>query len=253
MTVVHPLDLLVLEALSEAVYADLVKAAPSRKAFFEPEDGRFIARVDKHERKYGGLASWKRFQRATFNFTEECRFIVITDVANFYDFINFSHLRNIIAATGPVRESYLDLLTFVLRRLAWIPDYMPPQETGMPQIEASAPRVLANAMLYEVDRLAEDLAVTNCARFMDDINFGVDGIIQAKRLIRDIDLTLQSRQLRLNSSKTKILDARAAHNHFCISENLILSTYDRLAPLVGSKPARKARLRGTLLKRYETW
>lgn len=81
---------------------------------------------------------------------------------------------------------------------------MPLTQVGMPQIETSATRVLANAMLYEVDKLCEHSAVSNYARFMDDMDVGVESVEKAKAIVRDMDLTLQSRQLRLNSSKTQI-------------------------------------------------
>lgn len=251
MTLVRPMDLLVLETLSKVIYPALKRAAPTNKAYFEPNDGKFRAQVTESD--YGSFASWKRFQRATLGFTDECRFVVVTDVANFYDFINFRHLRNIVAASGEVPEPFLDLLIFVLQKLSWSPDYMPSQEIGMPQIEASAPRVLANAMLYEVDRLVEEASIANYARFMDDIDFGTNTISQAKKIIRDIDLTLQSRQLRLNSSKTKILKAIEAHDHFCVSENRILEKFENLHQLVKNDSQKKSKLSKRLKEKHEKW
>lgn len=135
--------------------------------------------------------------------------------------------------------------------MAWTPDYMPRSEVGLPQMESNAPRVLANAMLYELDRVADDRAFGDYVRFMDDIDVGLDSLPKAKCVIRDIDLTLQSRQLRLNSNKTKILRANEAFDHFCIRENRFL---DRCAATVnlgtsGSvEPAKKA-----LAKAYTYW
>ncbi|MDZ7711553.1 MAG: RNA-directed DNA polymerase [Roseovarius sp.] len=101
-----------------------------------------------------------------------------------------------------------------------VPDYMPRLEMGYASIETEAPRVLlANAMLFELDRVVEQHSYRNYARFMDDIDFGVQTIVEAKRAVRDIDLTLQSRQLRLNSAKTQILTQQEAFRHFCVKEN----------------------------------
>lgn len=251
MTLVRPIDLLVLETLSKVIYPALKRAAPTTKAYFEPNDGKFRAQITESD--YGSFASWKRFQKATLGFADECKFVVVTDVANFYDFINFRHLRNIIAASGEVPEPFLDLLIFVLQKLSWSPDYMPSQEIGMPQIEASAPRVLANAMLYEVDQLVEEASIANYARFMDDIDFGTNTIAQAKQIVRDIDLTLQARQLRLNASKTKIMKAKEAHDHFCVSENRFLERFEQLFPLVKDKPVKMASLSKRLQKKHGEW
>lgn len=235
MTLVHPRDLLVLERLSKTIYSELKLKAPSKNAYFEPDDGNFKKAFSNGEHSYGSYLSWKKFQKAVFNFAKESEFIVVTDVANFYDFINFQHLRNVIASLADVRESTLDLIIYVLNRLTWTPDYMPLTQVGMPQIETSATRVLANAMLYEVDNLCESMSVSNYARFMDDIDAGVGSFVEAQTLVRDVDLTLQSRQLRLNSSKTKILTKKEAYSYFCIRQNLVLSRIEAISSKIGSK------------------
>jgi len=248
MTLVHPVDLLVLERLSRSVYFELKSKAPSKSAFFEPDDGKFIKGINQAEVKYGSFESWKRFQGAVFGFANENKYIVVTDVANFYDFINFQHLRNIVSSLADIRESLLDLLIYVLNKLTWTPDFMPLTQIGMPQIETSATRVLANAMLYEVDKVCEHSAVSNYARFMDDMDIGVETIADAKKIVRDVDLTLQSRQLRLNASKTRILTQKEAYTHFCIDENLHLARLERVIV------AKKASVAGKiLLKTYEAW
>lgn len=253
MTLVHPKDLLVLERLSRSFHADLKNKSPSKSAFFEPDDGNFKAGFQQSDFEYGSFASWKKFQKQVFGFSKENKFIVVTDVANFYDFINFNHLRNIISGLADVREGILDLLIYLLNRLTWLPDYMPLTHVGMPQIETSATRVLANAMLYEVDRVCEDSSVANYARFMDDMDIGVASIVGAKEIVRDIDLTLQSRQLRLNSSKTKILNQRDAFEFFCISENEYLARADDLLEKFSALPKGIALISRSLTRRYETW
>lgn len=249
MTLIHPRDLLVLERLSRTIYFELNLKAPSKSAFFEPDDGNFAKGFNQSDFEYGSFASWKKFQKVVFGFAKENKYIVITDVANFYDFINFQHLRNIVSSLADIRESILDLLIHVLNRLTWTPDFMPLTQVGMPQIETSATRVLANAMLYEVDRLCEHSAVSNYARFMDDMDVGVDSVEKAKVIVRDIDLTLQARQLRLNSAKTQILSQKEAFAHFCIPENRTLS---RLETLVEKGRFLKF-AKGILILEYETW
>lgn len=253
MTLIHPVDLLALERLSRSVHYELKLKAPSKSAFFEPDQGNFRDRLRINPTMYGSFASWKRFQKEIFGFASENEYIVVTDIANFFDFINFRHLRNVISSLTKIRESNLDLLINILSKLSWTPDFMPRSDTGMPQIETTATRVLANAMLFELDRVCEAHAVSNYARFMDDIDAGCRSYALAKSFVRDVDLTLQSRQLRLNASKTRILNKKEAFKYFCISENEFLA---RLTKLI-EKSRERIRLRSYLLQvaldKYEEW
>jgi hypothetical protein len=47
----------------------------------------------------------------------------------------------------------------------------------------------------------------------------VDTIVDAKVVLRDIDLVLQTRQVRLNSGKTQILSKNEALLHFRVFDN----------------------------------
>jgi hypothetical protein len=75
MTMPHPIDLLVLEVLSESVSSELERSKPSKKAFFEPDKGDFMRkRVDIYS-NYGAFASWKRFQKDGDSSGEVFRFL----------------------------------------------------------------------------------------------------------------------------------------------------------------------------------
>ena len=62
---------------------------------------------------------------------------------------------------------------------------------------------------------------------MDDIDAGVDTIEGAKKLLRDTDLVLQSRSLRLNAGKTRILTAEDAARHFRVRDNRFLDRLEK--------------------------
>lgn len=253
MTLSHPRDMIILQALSSSLQNDLKVSAPTDRAFFEPGDGQFSKnKLAQPDDSYGSVASWKRFQKTIFGFTKERNYIVVTDVANFYDFINFRHLRNVIASQCKVDEVTLDFLIYILNELSWSPDFMPRSEVGLPQMELEAPRILANAMLFELDKVATDHALGDYARFMDDIDVGVDTIVAAKNVVKDIDLTLQSRQLRLNASKTKILSTKRgdASRHFCIKENYLLDRiFERFEGGLFDKKKETKRVR----RLYQEW
>lgn len=223
-------DMVVLQVLSASLYAELKGKAPTKKAFFEPEEHAFSATGDKLD--YGGFAAWKKFQKTLLKFAEEREFVVVTDIANYYDSISYVHLRNVLSALSGEAECVLDMLIFILSGLLWQPDYMPRVEIGLPQIDIDAPRYLAHCFLFELDRHLAAKEDVDFVRFMDDIDIGVDTVSRAKTILKEIDLLLQTRQVRLNSGKTQILTKAEAEVHFCIEQNAEL---DELTEKLESK------------------
>ena len=143
----------------------------------------------------------------------------MTDIANYYDSISYVHLRNAIASISGVEECVIDMLIYVLADLLWQPDYTPRIEVGLPQINLDAPRLLAHCFLYELDAYLASDPGRDFVRYMDDIDIGVDTIVEAKRALKTVDLVLQTKQVRLNSGKTVILTRSEAIRHFRILEN----------------------------------
>jgi hypothetical protein len=62
---------------------------------------------------------------------------------------------------------------------------------------------------------------------MDDIDIGVDSIEDGRRVLRDMDLILHTRQVRLNAGKTLILRKEDAERHFRVRENMLLNNVVR--------------------------
>ena len=222
-------DALVLQALSDALWVELRTKAPSKRSFFAPHDHQFSKQIKGHSSEYGPLAAWLAFQETIFGFATSKRYIVVTDIANYYDFISYDHLRNILADLSLAREHALDLLLYTLSCMLWQPDYMPRVAVGLPQMNLDAPRLLAHCFLFEIDALLSSRSGLEFARYMDDIDIGVDTLPEAKLALRDLDLALQTRQIRLNSGKTKIMLASDAVSHFKIRENALI---DKLADRV---------------------
>ena len=215
-------DALILQTLSDDLWVELRTKSPSQNSFYAPEDHGFSKAIAAEDDGYGSFAMWLNFQETILGFTNTHKFIVVTDIANYYDCISYEHLRNILADTGSPREHILDILIYTLSHLLWQPDYMPKVAVGLPQMNLDAPRLLAHCFLFEIDRLLEEQFGVDFARFMDDIDIGVDSIAEAKTVLRDLDLSLQTRQVRLNSGKTNILTATEAKKHFRIRENAFL-------------------------------
>jgi len=217
-------DALVIQVLSDALWLDIKNKAPSNNAYYAPQDHGFSKKKDQGEYKYGPIQAWLNFQKAILGFSRTRKYIVITDIANFYDGICHSDLRSILADLSLQREHALDLLIFALSNMIWQPDYGPYRGTGLPQGDLDAPRLLAHSILFEVDALFASNKTIDYARYMDDIDFGVDSISAAKLVLRDLDLALQTRGLRLNSGKTQIFAQSEAARYYRIRDNALIDS-----------------------------
>lgn len=213
-------DAIVLQCLSDALYSEIKGKAPTDKAFFEPKDHNFSSPPSG----YGTFAAWLNFQKELFKFSKTRKFVVVTDIANYYDSISYVHLRNAIASISGVEECVIDMLIYVLGDLLWQPDYTPRIEVGLPQMNLDAPRLLAHCFLYELDSYLASDPGRDFVRYMDDIDVGVDTIVDAKRALKAVDLILQTKQVRLNSGKTVILTRPEAIRYFRIFENARLDS-----------------------------
>jgi len=209
-------DSIVLQRLADSFFAAIRGKTPTKYAFFEPDSFSFPS-TERHQ--YGSFAAWLHFQNHLFSITQRRKFLIITDIANYYDHIGYEALRNILSSSISVPEIILDLLIYSLSGLTWQPDYMPRVNIGLPQIDLDAPRVLAHSFLFDLDQHAFNRVGTDYTRYMDDINFGVDTISEAKKIIRDVDLILHTRQVRLNSGKTGILKASEARKFLRIADH----------------------------------
>ena len=85
---------------------------------------------------------------------------------------------------------------------------------------------------------------------MDDINCGVADIDEARRLLRAIELILNSLGLRLNSAKTLILSARETLDHFWVHENRAVTILTNLVRIATRGSASWTKHRDYARRRY---
>ncbi len=120
----------------------------------------------------------------------------------------------------------------MLEAFVWRPDYLPLSGYGLPQVYFDAPRLLGFAFLFEIDKFLDKETSGNFVRWMDDIDFGINDLEQAKKILRGLDEILLTRGLRLNMGKTKILSFQDARKYFLPDENryltIITQRIDRL-------------------------
>ena len=224
-------DAIIMQALVDSIAPSILQAQPTRTAFYarshqvrsmEELDGTFPS---------DWLELWKEGQRRIWEFSQTYPVVVVTDVANYFDAIPLSQLRNRIASLGHFEGPVLDLLFYCLEGLTWRPEYLPRSGVGLPQIQFDAPRLLAHAYLYEADRYLRRACRGDVVRWMDDITFGAPDEATAKRILRDLDEILASLGVRLNSGKTRILPARDGIRYFRMAENRDLSVVENILHL----------------------
>jgi len=220
-----PSDALTLQTIVDMGLANqLLAAQPTKKSYYS-RDGNSPQKLPnriKSVEDYSWLGKWKKFQKDIWNFSQQRKFLVVTDLANYYDNIGLRELRHIISSYVSVPEVILDLLFNMIEQLSWNPDYLPSSLKGLPTIDMEAPRLLAHALLYEVDEVLNEATDGCFVRWMDDINFGVDSFDDACITLGDTNDVLKSRGLSLNLGKTNIYTSEE------VALNFLVDTHDYL-------------------------
>lgn len=252
MILPSPADALVFQVLSDALYEELVKVQPSKKAYYARDrHGLKLPHGGTSPPGYPWFVLWPKFQEEIWGFAKGFPILVTTDLSNYFDNIAFDDLRRVIAGHVHAKEALLDLLFSLVEDLAWRPDYLPRSRKGLPTIEIEAPRLLAHALLFELDAVLKDRTADSFVRWMDDINFGVDSPERAMMVLGELNDVLKSRGLALNMAKTQLLSAREAKHHFMFAENVKLSRLDKQARRLKS-PAAKKKLGDRVAAAFDT-
>ena len=237
-----PSDALVFQLLTDVLYESIIRAQPSKAAYYA-RDRHTLALPHEHQKasSYPWFILWPRFQKEIWSFSKSHRFLVTTDIANYFDSIGLRELRHVISAISKISEVFLDLLFSLIEDLSWNPDYLPTSHKGLPMINIEAPRLLAHALLFEVDDVLKSRTKESFVRWMDDISFGVDDLSAANAILGEVNDVLKSRGLALNLAKTEIMTAKSAQHHFLFKENIRLTALQKRAKRLKT-PAAKQRL-----------
>lgn len=224
-----PSDALVLQAIVESISGAIDTSKPTDKAYYSRDKHNLKL---PHEIKEPGdyplhfREQWKKFQEEVLNFSEEHKYLVVTDLTNYFDNIGLRELRHIISSRIHTHEVILDFLFNLIEQLSWNPDYLPTSLKGLPTINLEAPRLLAHAMLFELDDILNTKTKGCFVRWMDDINFGVDCVDDACEILGAMNDVLKSRGLALNLGKTTYYTTDQAERHFLVKENEYLDDFE---------------------------
>jgi len=236
LMVPSPSDALVFQVLTDELYGPIIDEQPSKGAFYSRDRHSLsLPHEQKEASSYPWFILWPKFQKEIWEFSKSYKYLVVTDLTNYFDNIGLRELRHIISAIAKTKEVYLDLLFSLIEDLSWNPDYLPTSNKGLPTINIEATRLLAHALLFEVDYVLKEKTKDSFVRWMDDINFGANQKRDAHQILGEVNDVLKSRGLALNLAKTAILDRTQAEEHFLFHENIKLSKFDKKAQQLKGK------------------
>jgi hypothetical protein len=247
-----PEDSLVLQCIVEHLLPIALARQPSKNAFFSRSHGTQAPEMRFHK-DYIWFRRWAQFSKLRFQISSAHDFICVTDIANYFDNIDYRHLRNMMSELDGVHEVTMDVLFLVLDAISWRPDYLPPPGRSLPQVNFDAPRLLSHLYLFEVDEFMQKRTSDSFVRWVDDMTIAADTLTDAKEILRDLDELLMTRGLRLNSGKTQILSARQARRFFQAAENSYLDNEKVKIGKFANQPKRLAFVQSRLQKRFSAF
>ena len=147
------------------------------------------------------------------------RYIVITDITNFFDSVLHSEVSNAFR-NYPVPSRLIGLLFYLLERLAIRADYSDSPRIGLPVDEFECSRTIANLVLFPHDgRIVQLVGKSAYVRWMDDQAIGVNSRAQGLQIVSAVGASLAKLYLTANAKKTRILSLREAKIHFHLEAN----------------------------------
>lgn len=206
------------------------RVQPSAKTYYGRSDAqpRGIHLVAQSA-VYPWYRLWVRYQKDLLEFSKKRKFVVVTDLQNFFDSINTNVLRRALSVIT-VADEVPDFIIYLFENFSVRERYAPYRVMGIPTIESDLPRLMAHCLLFDLDRYLTDVTGNCYTRWVDDINFGVSDRTQAREFIRQAERLLFRSGLRLGGGKTQVLDREALSDYIQEEENqhlnVVLGTDD---------------------------
>lgn len=150
------------------------------------------------EAKLFSASSWKDYRERSFNLSGEYKYVVITDIADFYPRIYHHRLENSLnrlPSVGDAPSRIMKLLMSFSKNVSY----------GLP-VGGPASRILSELCLDSTDRMLLRNKVTFC-RYADDYAIFCNDKTDAYRVLVRLSESLFNEGLVLQKNKTKILTA----------------------------------------------
>ncbi|MHB8516210.1 MAG: RNA-directed DNA polymerase [Dehalococcoidia bacterium] len=168
----------------------------------------------------GWFRSWLKRQGQVWTITENHKWLIETDVANFFPYIQVPSVLRHVLANSTLSEDIVRLLEHMLHQFAPLNEYRISPVLGLPQENFDSSRILAHTYLKPIDSEFETEGSSNrYSRWVDDIVIGTDTKEEAVRAVRRVQIALEKLGLYPNSAKTRIVRSQAFEHDYMKSEN----------------------------------
>jgi hypothetical protein len=228
---------------SQAKHAYFLRATLNEATRDAVQDAKEILETDPLYRTGSkrSFLQWLKFDqyRKHLIFDRVHRFIVITDITNFFDSVIYDRIKEpLYGLRAPPKM--IGLLFFILEKLSPRDAYTQSPRIGLPVDEFDCSRTLAHMVLFPHDervvaRVGEDAYV----RWMDDQNMGVASKSEGLRVLGLVGDSLRRLHLTANAGKSKVLSLNEAKEHFHFNANAKLDETERL--IADKRPVRLIR------------
>ena len=246
LSILSPEDQLVYKAILVLAESDLMRGMQDWTRF-----GRTDRKADDEgdfSSDSGWFRAWITRQGHLWTITEHHKWIVETDIANFFPSIQLPFLLAHIQAYANLSEASVRLLCRILEDVATLPEFRRSATVGLPQENFDCSRVLAHTHLRTVDdEFANEGSKNRFSRYMDDVVIGADSEKEALQFVHRIQRSMERIGLYPNTAKTRITTAAQFRQELMKPEN------DELGELeleVFSRPAFVRRMTADLLSAH---
>jgi hypothetical protein len=173
--------------------------------------------------EYGNFFQmWLQKQGVVHSVVSNSRYVVESDVANYFSSIDLRIVQEYLLRTGLDRD-VVRLLVYLVRNVLRHPQYADSPGLGLPQELLDSSRHIAHGLLVEVDREFDDLGAMGLyGRFMDDFVVGVDTQHEGEKVVARIQSHLEPLGLYPNPAKTRIFSAGSYKLRIMADENAYL-------------------------------
>jgi hypothetical protein len=200
-------DAIVYRAITYLVRSELTREAREYVAFLRAEKGARDNLAEISVDSFDWFMYWLQREGKIAEWVNDdaIRFIVESDIANFYPSIRIDAIREHLHAVTSLNKEVVRLCVQLIDGVMPRTDYSEVSMLGLPQEVFGASREIAHSLLLHVDQEFEQEGRSGrFTRFMDDIMVGVESTDSGEACISRLQRSLETLGLYPNASKTKV-------------------------------------------------
>jgi hypothetical protein len=197
--------------------------------------------------------NWLRFNqyRKHLIYEDVHPFIVIADIANFFDTVLHSHVAQALQSL-PVPPRMVGLLFYLLEHLSIRQDFASSHGISLPTDEFDCSRTLAHMVLFpHDDAIIQLVGEDRYVRWMDDQNMAVDSRATGLVVLQEVGKSLGRLHLTPSSQKSRILSLAEARRHYHLDLNDELDQAELLSQSATKSKRAKLRFRRSVRRAWD--